>query len=54
VAAFRLEKSKAPERDKDVPPFSSAPTLENEAMRKSQFSLRVLKNLKDGIFQVPL
>ena len=49
-----LERLKVPVPHRDVPPFSSAQALENEAKRKSHFSLRVLKNPRDGIFQGPL
>jgi hypothetical protein len=49
-----LEKFKVPARVTDAPPFSSAQALENEAKRKSQFPLCVLKNPKNGIFQGPL
>lgn len=34
-------------------PFSSAQTLENTAKRKLHFSLCVLKNPRDGVFQGP-
>jgi hypothetical protein len=48
------EKFKVPVPHRPVPPFPSAQALGNAAMRRSHFSLRVLKNRRDGILQDPL
>lgn len=48
-----LGKFKMALRHRDVPAFSSAQALENTAKRKLHFSLCVLKNPRDGVFQGP-